>query len=72
MASNVPAGTAPLMNSINGGTSNIRTNNVNTQAESDLDLEYAIALGIDSFPVKTNNRSPLFSTSAEGHLVSSW
>jgi len=45
---------------------------VNTQAESDLDLEYAIALGIDSFPVKTNNRSPLFSTSAEGHLVSSW
>ena len=44
VATNVPVGYAPTMASIDGGVANFYY--PNGQDESDLDLEYAIALGI--------------------------
>jgi tripeptidyl-peptidase-1 len=43
VATNVPVGYAPTMDSIDGGVANFYY--PNGQDESDLDLEYAIALG---------------------------
>lgn len=45
LATNIPAGTAPTLDSIDGGVDQTTTQNFNTNGESDLDLEYAIALG---------------------------
>lgn len=52
LARTVPAGTAPTLNSIDGGVVQTTTQGFNVNGESDLDLEYAIALGMQSpFPV---------------------
>ena len=45
LATNVPQGTAPTLNSIDGGVVQTTTQSFNDNGESDLDLEYAIALG---------------------------
>ena len=46
LATNIPAGTAPILDSVDGGVDQVTTQNFNTNGESDLDLEYAIALGM--------------------------
>ena len=45
LARQIAAGTAPTLASIDGGVAQTTTQNFNTNGESDLDLEYAIALG---------------------------
>lgn len=45
-AVNVPSGTAPTFDSIDGGVDQTTTQSFNDNGESDLDLEYAIALGM--------------------------
>lgn len=45
LAREIPAGTAPIFNSIDGGVDQTTTQSFNVNGESDLDLEYAIALG---------------------------
>ncbi|KAG8534297.1 uncharacterized protein KY384_001141 [Bacidia gigantensis] len=44
LATNVPSGTAPTLDSIDGGVDQTTTQSFNDNGESDLDLEYAIAL----------------------------
>ena len=45
LARQIPAGTAPTLDSIDGGVDQTTTQSFNDNGESDLDLEYAIALG---------------------------
>ena len=45
LAREIPAGTAPIFDSIDGGVDQTTTQSFNDNGESDLDLEYAIALG---------------------------
>ena len=45
LAAEIPAGTAPTFDSIDGGVDQTTTQSFNDNGESDLDLEYAIALG---------------------------
>ena len=45
LAREVPTGTAPTFDSIDGGVDQTTTQSFNDNGESDLDLEYAIALG---------------------------
>jgi tripeptidyl-peptidase-1 len=45
-AREIPAGTAPIFDSIDGGVDQTTTQSFNNNGESDLDLEYAIALGV--------------------------
>jgi len=45
LAINVPQGTEPTLDSIDGGTPQHIVESFDYNAESDLDLEYAIALG---------------------------
>lgn len=44
-AAEIPSGTAPVFDSIDGGVDQTTTQSFNNNGESDLDLEYAIALG---------------------------
>ncbi|KAL6713742.1 hypothetical protein ACLMJK_008234 [Lecanora helva] len=44
LAREIPAGTAPIFDSIDGGVDQTTTQSFNDNGESDLDLEYAIAL----------------------------
>ena len=46
LAREIPAGTAPILDSIDGGVDQTTTQSFNDNGESDLDLEYAIALGM--------------------------
>ena len=46
LAREIPSGTAPIFDSIDGGVDQTTTQNFNDNGESDLDLEYAIALGM--------------------------
>ena len=46
LAREIPSGTAPTFDSIDGGVDQTTTQNFNDNGESDLDLEYAIALGM--------------------------
>lgn len=48
LAQEIPAGTAPTLDSIDGGVDQTTTQGFNYNGESDLDLEYAIALGMYS------------------------
>ena len=45
LAREIPSGTAPTFDSIDGGVDQTTTQSFNDNGESDLDLEYAIALG---------------------------
>ena len=45
LAREIPSGTAPIFDSIDGGVDQTSTQSFNYNGESDLDLEYAIALG---------------------------
>ena len=45
LAREIPSGTAPIFDSIDGGVDQTTTKSFNDNGESDLDLEYAIALG---------------------------
>jgi tripeptidyl-peptidase-1 len=45
LATNVPVGYAPTLNSIDGGVAQTSSQSFSYNGESDLDLEYAIALG---------------------------
>ncbi len=45
LAREIPAGTAPIFDSIDGGVDQTTTQSFDDNGESDLDLEYAIALG---------------------------
>ena len=45
LAREIPSGTAPILDSIDGGVDQTTTQSFNDNGESDLDLEYAIALG---------------------------
>ena len=50
LAAEIPAGTAPTFDSIDGGVDQTTTQSFDDNGESDLDLEYAIALGMsDSY-----------------------
>ncbi len=46
LARQIPSGTAPTFDSIDGGVDQTTTKSFNDNGESDLDLEYAIALGM--------------------------
>ena len=46
LAREIPSGTAPTLDSIDGGVDQTTTQSFNYNGESDLDLEYAIALGM--------------------------
>ena len=46
LAREIPAGTAPTLDSIDGGVDQTTTQSFDDNGESDLDLEYAIALGV--------------------------
>lgn len=46
LAREIPSGTAPIFDSIDGGVDQTTTQSFNDNGESDLDLEYAIALGM--------------------------
>ena len=48
LAREIPSGTAPTFDSIDGGVDQTTTQSFNDNGESDLDLEYAIALGTSS------------------------
>lgn len=48
LAREIPAGTAPTLDSIDGGVDQTTTQSFNDNGESDLDLQYAIALGASS------------------------
>lgn len=55
-ARQIPAGTAPILNLIDGGVAQTSQQGFSYNGESDLDLEYAIALGrllwpLDGIPV---------------------
>ena len=52
LARQIPNKTAPIFNSIDGGVDQTTDQGFNYNGESDLDLEYAIALGMSSFPHK--------------------
>ena len=45
LAREIPSGTAPIFDSIDGGVDQTSTQSFDDNGESDLDLEYAIALG---------------------------
>ena len=45
LARQIPSGTAPTLDSIDGGVDQTTTQGFNYNGESDLDLEYAIAIG---------------------------
>ena len=45
LAREIPSGTAPIFDSIDGGVDQTTTKSFDDNGESDLDLEYAIALG---------------------------
>lgn len=45
LARQIPAGTSPIIDLIDGVIVQTTTSNFNDNGESDLDLEYAIALG---------------------------
>lgn len=49
LAREIPSGTAPIFDSIDGGVDQTSTQSFNDNGESDLDLEYAIALGMYTF-----------------------
>lgn len=57
LAREIPSGTAPTLESIQGGVDQTTTQNFNDNGESDLDLEYAIALGM-STPLELLDLSP--------------
>lgn len=46
LARQIPTGTAPILDSIDGGVAQTTNQGFNYNGESDLDLEYAIALGM--------------------------
>ena len=46
LAREIPSGTAPIFDSIDGGVDQTTTQSFDDNGESDLDLEYAIALGV--------------------------
>ena len=46
LAREIPSGTAPIFDSIDGGVDQTSTQSFDYNGESDLDLEYAIALGM--------------------------
>jgi len=50
LAREIPSGTAPIFDSIDGGVDQTTTQSFNDNGESDLDLEYAIALGMSHSP----------------------
>lgn len=63
LARQIPTGTAPTLDSIDGGVDQTTTQNFNTNGESDLDLEYAIALGqlsLRCLVTVTNNVSTVY------------
>lgn len=50
LAREIPSGTAPTFDSIDGGVDQTTTQSFDDNGESDLDLEYAIALGVSYSP----------------------
>lgn len=48
LAREIPSGTAPTLDSIDGGVDQTSTQSFNDNGESDLDLQYAIALGMSN------------------------
>ena len=55
LARQIPTGTAPTFDSIDGGVDQTTTQGFSYNGESDLDLEYAIALGLLAFMVMTKH-----------------
>ena len=53
LAREIPAGTGPTFDSIDGGVDQTTTQSFNNNGESDLDLEYAIALGMSITALRT-------------------
>lgn len=60
LAREIPSGTAPIFDSIDGGVDQTTTQSFNDNGESDLDLQYAIALGMPpSLESKPSFSNPL-------------
>ena len=71
LAREIPAGTAPIFDSIDGGVDQTTTQSFNDNGESDLDLEYAIALGMPHKSVSIP-KAKYDSLSPESHIVPNW
>lgn len=74
LAAEIPSGTAPTFDSIDGGVDQTTTQSFDDNGESDLDLEYAIALGrqIEKF-IYTNSCSNVSnSISSKSDVVPNW
>ena len=54
LAREIPSGTAPIFDSVDGGVDQTTSQGFNYNGESDLDLEYAIALGSSPFITSMN------------------
>ena len=74
LARQIPSGTAPTFDSIDGGVDQTSTQSFNYNGESDLDLEYAIALGTyHRYPLRTRPMTDvtyLHSLSSKGDTLS--
>lgn len=60
LAREIPAGTAPIFDSIDGGVDQTTTQSFNDNGESDLDLEYAIALGTSNIIIHLSSLLSVF------------
>ena len=75
LARQIPAGTAPTFDSIDGGVDQTTTQSFDDNGESDLDLQYAIALGLSNtlvfIPFAHHTLIPP-SVPPDGDIVSNW
>lgn len=65
----IASGTGPTVDLIDGATVQTTTQSFNDNGESDLDLQYAIALGKSSSSPSTRISLNPYSLSPEGHVV---
>ena len=65
-ARQIPAGTAPTLDSVDGGVVQTTTQSFNDNGESDLDLEYGIALGKRTLSSSVREQS--YAATTEDHL----
>ena len=72
LARQIPSGTAPTFDSIDGGVDQTTMQSFNYNGESDLDLEYAIAIGKSCLPYLDPSTNLRRSLPAKGHCVSDW
>ena len=73
LAAEIPAGTGPTFDSIDGGVDQTTTQSFDDNGESDLDLEYAIALGMSKRCITSSPISAYkCSLPSNGHTLPDW